>query len=137
MAMENNIGQTKQFTKGSIRRVKNMVKVSFCGKMIALIRENSSRIIFMALENMSGKMEEFMKDNGKITKWKVKESLPGLMAEGIKDSTKTIRRKASEFSLSEMEEFMKDSGKMESSTAKVYSGKRIFPAKECGKMDNG
>lgn len=64
MDMENKCGQMRQFIRGSTEMVKNMEKEYFNGKMIALITDNSLKIIFMALANTAGKTEEFMRDNG-------------------------------------------------------------------------
>jgi hypothetical protein len=136
MGMENSVGQMKQFTKDSIRRAKNMVKVFFFGKTIAHMRENFLKTISTDSVNMYGKTEGFMKESGRITRWKEKEFLPGLMAEDIKDSTKMTRRKGLGFSRLEMEEFMKESGRMENNMVKVFSGKKISLVKECGRTEN-
>lgn len=136
MVMVRKTGQMRQSIKDSIKMERNMGRDFFCGRMIALMKANFSRIIFMVLVNMSGKMDAFTKDNGKTIKCKAKEYLLGLMDGSMRENIKTIKSKDSEFSHLEMEEYTKVSGKMGSSMEKVSLKRKTFQDKACGKMEN-
>jgi|LakMenEpi03Aug12_release.lakeMendotaPanAssembly.Ray.scaffolds.fasta_scaffold5306222_1 hypothetical protein len=57
--------------------VKNTGREHFYGKMIAAMRANSYRTIYMVLGNIYGKMGVLIRVNGKTTKWMERESLLG------------------------------------------------------------
>jgi len=59
METESNLGLIKQFIKDSTKMEKNTEKESLYGRMIALMKETSFKIIFMAKVDTSGKMEEY------------------------------------------------------------------------------
>lgn len=94
MDMVKSTGQIKQYIKGSIKLERNMEKVYFYGKTIALMRASFFRITFMDLVNIPGKMEGFIRENGKTIKCKGKESLLGLMDVVMKDNIRMIKKKA-------------------------------------------
>lgn len=60
MDMDNKFGPMEQCIKDNIKVEKSMVKVFLCGVMIALMKDNFSKIIFMVKADTLGKMVEFM-----------------------------------------------------------------------------
>lgn len=110
MEKDKKVGQIRLYIQVNIKMVKNMVKESLCGLMIAPMRVNFLKTIFMVTEDINGKMDEFIQANGKIIKCKVKEYLLGLTEENMKVIILRIENKDMAHFFLKMAEFIKENG---------------------------